>query len=336
MQTYIKSLIEGKDLTKQEAREAMNQIMSGQATEAQIGAYLTALRIKGETVEEITGSALVMREKSGKVIPTGDVLDIVGTGGDGLHTFNVSTVASLVAAAAGAKVAKHGNRSVSSQCGSADVLEALGVKIDLQPEQNTQLLEEIGICFMFAPVYHQSMKYAAKPRKELGIRSIFNILGPLSSPAQANLQLLGVYDESLVEMLAKVLQNLGVKRAVVAHGHDGLDEISLTAPTTICEVKEEGLRKRVITPEDFGFTRYNLEDLKGGDATQNAQITKAILQGEQSPKREMVILNAAAALMTVYPTCSLEECVRLATKTIDTGKAMHKLEEFIHKSNAIA
>ena len=336
MKEIIKRLVEGKDLTQEEAARGMRLIMNGEASEAQIGSFITALRMKKETVEEITGCAKVMREKAGQVITKADVLDIVGTGGDGANTFNISTLASIVVASCGVKVAKHGNRSVSSKCGSADVLEALDVKIDLTPEQNTQLLEETGLCFMFAPVYHGSMKYAAKPRKELGVRSIFNILGPLSSPAKANLQVLGVYNKALVEMLAEVLKNLGVKHAIVVHGEDGLDEVSLTAETTLCELKNGVITKKVIAPEDFGFTRCSLEDLKGAGAKENAKIARRILEGEKSPKTDMVILNAAMGLQTAFPNDSLEKCVALAKEAIESGKALKKLETFIEKTHAFA
>lgn len=335
MKDYIKVLVEGKDLSYEEAKAAMMQIMSGEATDAQIGSFLTAMRMKGETVDEITGCAAVMREKSAKVIGEGDLLDIVGTGGDCANTFNVSTLSSIVAAAAGVKVAKHGNRSVSSKCGSADVLEALGVKIDLPPQKNNHILAKLGICFMFAPVYHSSMHFVAAPRRELGIRSIFNILGPLSSPACANLQVLGVYDENLVVPIASVLKNLGVKRAMVVHGQDGLDEVSLSAPTTVCEVKNDMLHHCVIKPEDFGFKRCSLGALKGGDAKENAKIALEILEGRKGPKRDMVVLNSAVALKTAFEDKSLEECIALAKEMLDSQKAMKKLKEFITQSQSV-
>lgn len=334
MQKYIKLLVEGKDLSYDQAKAAMESIMNGEATQAQIGSFLTAMRMKGETIEEITACAKVMREKSGRVTSKEDLLDIVGTGGDGANTFNVSTIASLVVAAAGVKVAKHGNRSVSSQCGSADVLEALGVKIDLLPHQNTKLLEEIGICFMFAPVYHSSMKYAAEPRKQLAIRSIFNILGPLSSPACANLQVLGVYQEDLVWPMANVLNNLGIKHAMVVCGHDGLDEVSLTAPTTVCEVNEGRMNSFFIEPKTFGFERCKIEDLRGGEISENAQIARDILGGQKGHKRNMVVLNAAMALYTAFNQVTLRECVGMAEEVIDSGKAKRKLEDFVEMSRS--
>lgn len=329
----IYKLINKEDLSLDEAKEVMDEIMSGNTSNAQIAAFITALRMKGETIDEITACAMVMRRYGLKLAHEGDVLDIVGTGGDEANTFNVSTVSSIVISAAGIPVAKHGNRSVSSKCGSADVLEALGVKIDISVERSQQLLREIGICFLFAPMYHSSMKYAAPVRKELGVRTIFNILGPLASPANANLQLLGVYDENLVEPMARVLANLGVKRAMVVHGHDGLDEISLSAKTTVCEVNDGRINSFFLDPHQFGFDYCKRKELIGGNPTMNADIARAILSGEKGPKRNIVLLNSAICLYMTYNNITLRECVRLAEQTIDSGKAMDQLNSFIRLSN---
>lgn len=334
MNNYIKKLIEGNDLTYEETAAAMNTIMEGQATEAQIGSLLTALRMRGETVDEITASAKVMREKCNQLKGKGDLLDIVGTGGDCTNTFNVSTISSLVVAAAGVKVAKHGNRSVSSKCGSADVLEALGVKLDVTKEQNEKVLEKIGICFMFAPLYHSAMKYVAEPRKQMGVRTIFNILGPLASPAYANLQVLGVYSEELVKPMAQVLANLGVKHAMVVYGQDGVDEVSLCAQTTVCEVKAAELNSFVLNPQDLGLTLCKQSDLVGGEASLNKEIALRILEGEKGPKRDMVLLNSAVALTTALDHITLKEALALAAEMIDSGKAMQKLNDFVAITNS--
>ncbi len=336
MEAYIRKMVDGINLTADETEAAMNSIMAGDATEAQIGSFLTAMRMKGETIDEITACAKVMRSKCAKLQTSGDVLDIVGTGGDCTNTFNVSTVSAVVAAAAGVKVAKHGNRSVSSKCGAADILEALGIKLDITPSQNAKVLEETGICFMFAPVYHSSMKHVAKPRREMGIRTVFNILGPLVNPAFANLQVLGVYDEKLLEPMANVLCNLGVDRALVVHGKDGVDEISLCAETTIYEIKEGSIKKYEISPERLGLTRCKQEELTGGAAEENKQITLDLLKGQKGPKRDMVIINTAAALYTAYGDKTLEECLEIAKETIDSGKALRKLEEFAAATQRIA
>ena len=335
MKEYIKKLIEGNDLTYDETIAAMNHIMGGESTEAQIASLLTALRMRGETVEEITASATVMRQRCNQLHYQGDLLDIVGTGGDGTNTFNVSTIASIVVAAAGVRVAKHGNRSISSKCGSADVLEALGVKLDVTKEQNEKILDTIGICFMFAPLYHSAMKYVASARKQMGIRTIFNILGPLASPAYANLQVLGVYEESLVRPLAQVLANLGVKHAMVVYGQDGVDEVSLCAPTTICEVKGKTLHSFVLNPQDLGLQLCKPEDLVGGTAEVNSQIALNILNGEKGPKRDMVLLNAALGLITSKQNLSLKEAIHLSAEMIDSGRAMAKLRDFIAITNTI-
>jgi len=329
----INKLIIKQNLSSELARDVMNEIMEGKATNAQIASFLTAMRLKGETIEEITACAGVMREKCTKLNPEFDVLDIVGTGGDELYTFNISTISALVVAAGGVPVAKHGNRSVSSKCGSADILEALGVKINLTADQSRTVLEKLGICFMFAPSYHSSMKYAAPVRKELGIRTIFNILGPLSNPAGATMQLLGVYDENLVEPLARVLQNLGVKRAMVVHGHDGLDEVSLSGTTTICDVSNGRLNSFFIEPGQFGFEKCKLSDLTGGNPEDNATIALKILNGEKGPKRDVVVLNSALCIYMASTSKTLRECVKYAEEIIDSKKAITLLEKFVEETN---
>lgn len=321
------------DLTKEEARECMNEIMSGEATDVQMSSYLTALSLKGETIDEITGSAAGMREHCIKLLNNEEVLEIVGTGGDGSNSFNISTTSSVVIAASGIKVAKHGNRAASSKCGAADVLEKLGVKIDVSPKKSATILNEINICFLFAQNYHIAMKYVAPVRRELGIRTVFNILGPLTNPAGASMQVMGVYDETLVEPLAKVLNNLGVKRAMVVYGQDSLDEISLSAPTSVCEVKDGTYTSYTITPEQFGFKRCQKEDLVGGDPEYNAKITRDILGGKKGPKRDAVLLNAGAAIYIAGRTKTMQEGVELAAKLIDEGKALTKLKQFIEETN---
>ena len=336
MKEYINKVMEGKNLTTEEATAAMDIIMSGNATPAQIGSYLTALRMKGETIEEITGCAKSMREKCSQLVGKGDLMDIVGTGGDCTNTFNVSTVSSFVVAAGGVKVAKHGNRSVSSKCGSADVLEALGVKLDITKEQNEAVLEETGICFMFAPIYHSAMKYVAAPRRELGARTIFNILGPLANPAYANLQVMGVYSEELVDSMAQVLSNLGVKRAMVVHGIDGVDEVSICGKTKVCEVRNGKLKSYTINPEELGLSTAQPEDIKGGLAEENKEIVLSILKGEKGAKRDMVLINSAVALYTALDDKSLKECVQMAADLIDSGKALDKMQEFIKATQRFA
>ncbi len=332
----IAQAVEGKDLTVELATGAMDEIMSGKATNAQIAGYITALRIKGETIDEITASAKVMRSKAPLVASEGDVLDIVGTGGDQAYTFNVSTVSSFVAAAAGVQVGKHGNRSVSSKCGAADVLEALGVKLMLTPAQAADVLKRAGICFMFAQAFHGSMKYAGAPRKELGIRTIFNILGPLSNPAHADLQLLGVYGASLCEPLARVLSNLGVKRGMAVYGLDGLDEISLIGKTQVSEVVDGRVSNYLLAPEDFGLKACTMEDLRGGDAAANAKIARDILSGAPGAKRDTVLANSAAALYIAGKVKSLKDGVALAAEMLDSGKAKAKLDELVEVSNETA
>lgn len=311
----------------------MNEIMEGKASAVQMSSYLTALSMKGETVEEITASAAGMRAHCVRLLHDMDVLEIVGTGGDGANSFNISTTSSLVISAAGIPVAKHGNRAATSKCGAADVLEALGVNITIAPEKSRELLEKIGICFLFAQNYHFAMKYVAPVRKELGIRTIFNILGPLANPAGANMELMGVYDESLVEPLAHVLANLGVKRALVVYGTDGLDEISLSAPTKVCEVKDRTFVSYEITPEQFGLIHCSKEDLVGGTPAENAQITRDILAGKPGPKRDAVLLNAGAAIYMAGAADSIQAGIDLAKKMIDSGKAAAQLDKFAELSN---
>ena len=311
----------------------MNEIMEGQATDVQKSAYLTALSMKGETIDEITASAAGMRAHCIKLLHNMDVLEIVGTGGDGANSFNISTTSAMVIAAAGVPVAKHGNRAASSKSGAADVLEALGVKIDLPPERSAELLKEIQICFLFAQNYHIAMKYVAPIRKELGIRTVFNILGPLSNPAGANMELMGVYEQELVEPLAQVMAKLGVVRGMVVYGQDKLDEISMSAPTSVCEIRDGWFQSYEITPEQFGYTRCSKEELAGGTPEENAEITKSILRGEErGAKRCAVCLNAGAAIYIAGKAQSMEEGVRMAERIIDDGSAMKKLEQFIEES----
>ena len=330
----IIKLSKKQDLTYAEAETVMDEIMSGQATPVQMSAYLTALSLKGETIDEITASAAGMRAHCIKLLHNLDVLEIVGTGGDGSNSFNISTTSSLVIAAGGVPVAKHGNRAASSKSGAADVLEALGVKITLTPERSAEILKKINICFLFAQNYHIAMKYVAPIRKELGIRTVFNILGPLSNPAGANMELMGVYDQSLVEPLAQVMANLGVNRGMVVYGQDSLDEISMCAPTSVCEIRDGKFTSYEITPEQFGYERCEKGALTGGTPAENAEITKAILKGEEKgPKRQAVCLNAGTALYIAGKAASIEEGVKLAESLIDSGAALKKLEEFVEETN---
>ena len=330
----IIKLSKKQDLAYAEAEAVMDEIMSGQATPVQMSAYLTALALKGETIDEITASAAGMRAHCIKLLHNLDVLEIVGTGGDGSNSFNISTTSSLVIAAGGVPVAKHGNRAASSKSGAADVLEALGVKITLTPERSAEILKKINICFLFAQNYHIAMKYVAPIRKELGIRTVFNILGPLSNPAGANMELMGVYDQSLVEPLAQVMANLGVDRGMVVYGQDSLDEISMCAPTSVCEIRDGKFTSYEITPEQFGYKRCEKGALTGGTPAENAEITKAILKGEEKgPKRQAVCLNAGAALYIAGKAASIEEGVKLAESLIDNGAALKKLEEFVEETN---
>lgn len=330
----IIKLSKKQNLGYEEAEAVMDEIMSGKATPVQMSAYLTALALKGETIEEITASAAGMRAHCIKLLHDMDVLEIVGTGGDGSNSFNISTTASLVIAAGGVPVAKHGNRAASSKSGAADVLEALGVKITIPPEKSEELLKTIGICFLFAQNYHIAMKYVAPIRKELGIRTVFNILGPLSNPAGANMELMGVYDKALVQPLAQVMANLGVTRGMVVYGQDSLDEISMSAPTSVCEIKDGTFTSYELTPEQFGYTRCEKETLRGGTPQENAAITRAILEGRESgAKRQAVCLNAGAALYIAGKADTMEAGVKMAESLIDSGAALKKLEEFIEKSN---
>ena len=330
----IIKLSKKQNLSYEEAEAVMDEIMSGKATPVQMSAYLTALALKGETIEEITASAAGMRAHCIKLLHDMDVLEIVGTGGDGSNSFNISTTASLVISAGGVPVAKHGNRAASSKSGAADVLEALGVKITIPPEKSQELLKKIGICFLFAKNYHIAMKYVAPIRKELGIRTVFNILGPLSNPAGANMELMGVYDEALVKPLAQVMANLGVTRGMVVFGQDSLDEISMSAPTSVCEIKDGAFTSYVLTPEQFGYERCTKEELQGGTPQENAKITRDILEGkENGAKRHAVCLNAGAALYIAGKADTIEAGVKLAEQLIDSGAAKNKLEEFIAKSN---
>lgn len=334
----IVKIVDKQDLTYDEAYSVMNEIMSGETSPPQNAAFLAALSTKStkaETIDEIAGCAAAMRDHALKVPHDMDVLEIVGTGGDNAHSFNISTTSALVIAASGVKVAKHGNRAASSLCGTADCLEALGVNLDLSPEKCVELLKKIGICFFFAQKYHSSMKYVGPIRKELGIRTVFNILGPLTNPASPNMQLLGVYDASLVEPLARVLTSLGVKSGMVVYGTDKLDEISASAPTLVCEFRDGNYKTYTITPEQFGFTSCKKEDLVGGTPAENAAITLGILKGEdKGPKRNAVLLNAGAALYIAGKADSFENGIKLAGELIDNGAALAKLEEFIKESNA--
>lgn len=324
------------DLTYEMAEAVMDEIMRGQASDVQMASYLTALSVKGETIQEITASAAVMRRHCVRLLHEVDALEIVGTGGDRSNSFNISTTAALVVSAAGVPVAKHGNRAASSRCGAADVLEALGVNISLPPEKSKELLQQIGICFLFAQNYHIAMKYVAPVRKELGIRTIFNILGPLANPAGASMELLGVYDAALVEPLAQVLANLGVKRFMVVHGQDGLDEISMSAPTSVCEYTAGKFETYVLSPQKFGFFTGRKGDMQGGTPQENARITRSILAGERGARRDAVVLNAAAALHIVKPDLAIADAIGVAQETIDSGQAQAQLERFITLSNALA
>ncbi|MFC1940094.1 anthranilate phosphoribosyltransferase [Chloroflexota bacterium] len=332
----IQSLVSGNSLGMDDAAQVMEEIMGGEVTPAQFGAFVTALRLKGETVEEIAGLARVMRAKAIPVKVFGPLVDTCGTGGDGSATFNISTTAAFVVAGAGLKVAKHGNRAMSSQCGSADVLEALGVKLELTAEQVQRSLEEVGMGFMFAPSFHPAMKYAGPSRREIGIRTVFNILGPLTNPAGAQAQVLGVAEGPLVEKLALVLQSLGCHHALVVHGEDGLDEITVTEKTRVCELKEGGIRSYSISPEDFSLTRTSPDSLRGGTADENAALLRSILGGGQGPQRDVVLLNAAAALVAGDKVATLQQGVELAKEVIDNGKALKKLEELIEFSRGLA
>ena len=332
----IIKIVNKEDLSFDEAYTVMNEIMNGETTPTQNAAFLAALSTKSakaETTGEIAGCAKAMREHATPVDTDFDLFEIVGTGGDNAGSFNISTTSAIVAAAGGMKVSKHGNRAASSKCGTADCLEALGVNIDEDPDKCRQLLEKVGICFFFAQKYHTSMKYVGAIRKELGFRTVFNILGPLTNPTHPKRQLLGVYDEYLIEPLAKVLMELGVKRGMVVYGMDKLDEISLSAPTKVCEIKDGSLHTYEIKPEDFGLSRCKKEDLAGGDPKENAAITLSILEGEKGAKRDAVLLNAGAALYIGEKAKSMQEGINLAARLIDSKKALKVLEDFIKVSN---
>lgn len=332
----IVKIVNKQDLTYDEAYAVMNEIMSGETTATQNAAFLSALSTKSaraETIDEIAGCAAAMRAHAIKVDTGMDILEIVGTGGDNAHSFNISTTSALVCASGGVKVAKHGNRAASSKSGTADCLEALGVNIQQSPEKCIELLNEVGICFFFAQKYHTSMKYVGAIRKELGFRTVFNILGPLTNPGSPTMQLLGVYDEYLVAPLAQVLISLGVKRGMVVYGQDKLDEISMSAPTTICEFNDGLFKSYAIAPEDFGFERCTKADLAGGTPEENAVITRAILKGEKGHKRNAVLMNAGAALYIGRKAENLKDGIALAAELIDSGKALETLEQFIKISN---
>ena len=331
----IEKLVNRSHLSEAETIEVMNQIMTGEATPLQVASFLTALRMKGETVEEITGAARVMREKAHRVkVGTKMVLDTCGTGGDQKGTFNISTTSAFVVAGAGLNFAKHGNRSVSSQSGSADVLGALGVKVDAPKQRVESCIEKIGIGFLFAPLLHEAMKYAVQPRRDIGIRTVFNLLGPLTNPAMASHQLIGLYSGELVPTIAHVLKNLGSVRAMVVHGIEGLDEISLCGPTKVAELRDGKVEEYTLEPERFGLTKCQLEDLHGGTAEQSAAIVRGVLQGNKGPARDVVLLNSGAALYVGGAAASIQEGTRIAAESIDSGKAQQKLEQLVQMTNA--
>lgn len=335
MQKEIQKIVDRQDLTQEEARQVMDEMLNGAATQAQIGAFLTAMRMKGETLDELTGFAAVLKEKAQHIAPRAkNYVDLVGTGGDGTFTFNVSTTAALVAAGAGLTIAKHGNRSISSKSGAGDVLEALGVNITAEPDVVTKCVEEAGIGFMFAPSFNKSMKHVGQARKEMGVRSVFNILGPLANPSDAKCMVVGVYDPSLTELMAKSMCNLGVERGFVVSGEDCMDEFTLTGKTTVSEINDGEVYTYEVTPEQFGFTRASLEDLQGGDGEENARITMGILRGqEQGAKRDIVLLNAGAALYIGGIARNVADGINLAAVSIDSGKAYHVLERLVELSN---
>jgi anthranilate phosphoribosyltransferase len=332
----IAALVTGKSLSMHQAESAMTEIMNGEVTPAQFGAFVTALRIKGETSEEIAGMAKVMRAKAIQVHTDGVVVDTCGTGGDNAATFNISTAAAFVVAGTGLKVAKHGNRAASSQCGSADVLEALGVKIELKAEQVEKCLKEVGIAFMFAPAFHPAMKYAGPPRREIGIRTVFNILGPLTNPARAQAQVLGVAESSLTEKMAVVLRTLGCHHALVVHGEDGLDEITITGKTQVRELEGDHIKMYSVSPEDFGFSRASLESIRGDTPVDNAALVRRILAGATGPQRDVVLMNTAAAIVAGDKAKTLPEGVRLAAEAIDSGRALERLDHLVKFSQSLA
>lgn len=348
IKTAIARVVDYIDLTEGEMIEVMSQIMSGEATAAQIGAFITALRMKGETIDEITGAARVMRDRATRIrvgrnvldidrddinIDRETILDVVGTGGDGTNTFNISTTVAFIVSACGVKVAKHGNRSVSSLCGSADVLEKLGVNLDVTPETVEQCINQVGIGFLFAPALHGAMKHAIGPRREIGIRTIFNILGPLTNPAAADCQVMGVYRPELVEKLAGVLHKLGCRRGFVVHGLDGMDEITTTTETLLAEVSPAGVALSTLRPEELGIARCSMNDLRGGDAVANAEIVRAVLAGEQGPRRDIVLLNAAYGLVAAGKAATPLEGMASAAEAIDSGRALLQLEKLAQFTN---
>lgn len=337
IQKGIQKIIGGSDLTRGEAAALMAEIMEGKATGAQFGSLVTALRMKGETIEEVTGFAETMRRYASRVTTDeSNLLDTCGTGGDGAHTFNISTASAIVAAAGGIRVAKHGNRAASSKSGSADVLEALGVNITLNNQQAARCLDQVGLCFMFAQVFHQSMKHAAMPRKEIGIRTVFNLLGPLTNPAGADRQLLGVFDRSKTELMAHVLRQLGLRRAMVVASHDGLDEISISAPTQVTELKKGDIATYDLTPDDLGLRASGIEAIAGGDAQTNAEIIRAILRGDRGPYRDVVLANAGACFYVSEHCSTLQEGVKLAAAAIDSGRASEKLQQLIQYTGELS
>lgn len=329
----IAQLVKREDLTSEVMEQVMEEIMTGEATDAQKASFLTALSMKGETIDEITSAAKVLRSHCERFLNDMDVLEIVGTGGDGSNTINISTLSSVVVSAAGIPVAKHGNRAASSKCGTADCLEALGVKIDCAPARSAQILKDINLCFLFAQKYHPAMRFVGAVRKEMGIRTLFNVLGPLANPAGATMQLFGVYSEDLVEPLAHVLRNLGVKRAMVVYGRDSMDEISLSAETKVCEFKNDEFKSYIIKPEDLGIARCNKEDLVGGTPQENAAIVNDILGGAKDPKTDVVLLNAGAAIYLASDGITLKDGIEKAREIIVSGKAKEQLEKFIEETN---
>ena len=331
----LSKVVQGKDLQESEMMGTMTEIMEGQATPAQIGAFITALRMKGETVEEVTGAARIMRQKATRVDGRSSVIvDTCGTGGDGRNTFNISTTSAFVVAAAGLTVAKHGNRAVSSGCGSADVLEAIGVNIDAPPDIIEECLQQIGIGFLFAPKLHGAMKFAIGPRREIGLRTVFNMLGPLTNPASATAQLIGVYDPRLTEMFAGVLKNLGTRRAFVVHGLDGLDEATITGETRVSELKDGIVTSYNISPVDYFGQTFGVEELAGGDAAANAEITKGILAGSNGARRKVILLNAALAIVAGGKADTIRDGIRIAEDCIDSGTAMRKLKSLIELTHS--
>lgn len=331
----IHLLVDNIDLSESEMAECMKEVMEGRAADSQIGAFLTALRIKGETVEEITGAARIMREKAATIKAPEGVVDTCGTGGDLSNTFNISTVTAIVVAAAGVPVAKHGGRAVSSKSGSADVLEALGVKIELPPEKVEKCLLETGFGFLFAPLFHPAMKYAVGPRRELGIRTLFNILGPLTNPANAKRQVLGVFSDRLTEPLARVLGNLGAEDAIVVHGEDGLDEITICDGTKASRFRRQGIENVYLSPEDFGMKRAGIDDLVGGDSEENARIAREVLEGKKSARSDIVLINSAAAISVSEAGPDMKTALQMARDAIESGRAAKKLQEIVRVTNSL-